>query len=146
MADATPGTRARRILQWLHTDRGSSTVETAIWMPVLFAVILLAAQLAFWLVAQHAATAAATTAVDQARLRGATTADGTASGRRRLDTTGVLRQPSLKVRRSANTVTVTVTGSAPRILPIRLHVSATQTGPVERDTRPSGTISPAGTP
>jgi Flp pilus assembly protein TadG len=137
---------AQLVVRRLRDDRGSSTVEAALWMPVLFALIWLAAQLALWLVAQHAATAAATTAVDQARLRGATTADGTAAGRRQLDTTGMLRQHSLQVRRSANTVTVTVTGSAPQILPIRLHVSATQTGPIERDTRPSGTISPAGTP
>lgn len=137
---------AQLVVRRLRDDGGSSTVEAALWMPVLFAVIWLAAQLALWLVAQHAATAAATTAVDQARLRGATTADGTAAGRRQLDTTGVLRQPSLKMTRSANTVTVTVTGSAPRILPLRLHVSATQTGPIERDTRPSGTISQAGTP
>lgn len=146
MADATSGTRARRILQWLHTDRGSSTVETAIWMPVLFAVILLAAQLALWLVAQHAATAAATTALDQARLRGGTTAAGSSAGRRQLADAHAVRSPQVTVTRSAATVTVTVSGSAPRILPIRLAVTATQTGPVERDTHPSGAVGQVGAP
>lgn len=127
-------------MRLLAGDEGSSTVEMAIWMPVLFVTIALAAQLAVWLYAQHAATAAATTVLDQARIRGGSAATATAAGRSQLAGMRLLHHPQLTVVRSPTTATVTVTGTAPRILPIPLRVSAHQTGPVERDTSPAGHV------
>ncbi|GID14880.1 hypothetical protein Aru02nite_57690 [Actinocatenispora rupis] len=112
-------------------------METVIWMPVLLLGIVLIAQVSVWLLAQHTAQAAASAALDSARVDGGSAASGRAAGQQLLQGGGLgrIRDPRLEVQRGTDTVTVTVEGRVPTLLPLLdLHIARRATAPVERYT------------
>ena len=116
------------------SERGSQTVEALIVLPVLFGVFFVIVQGAVWLHAGNIAQAAASSAYNAARLFDAVAADGVAAGTASAQQTGtVLDGAVVVVDRTMTTVTVTVTGNAPTLIPgWDTHVERTVSGPVER--------------
>jgi Flp pilus assembly protein TadG len=115
-------------------DRGSISVELAILAPIAFLLLALIVQVGLWANATHTAQAAAAVALAAARAETGSTATGQAAAE---DTIahfddGPLGGTEVAVSRSAQTVTVTVTGEATSIIPgLTFPVEATATGPVE---------------
>lgn len=107
--------------------------------PIAFAGVLLLTlallQFGLWYIGQTAAQAAADNAYQQARSYQATDADGVKAADASLaGNKNVLRDPAVAVARTAQQVTVTVTGR-PVILVPALHlppITVTRAGPVER--------------
>jgi hypothetical protein len=130
--------RFRRTLTALRragaSERGSQTVEAIIVLPVLFGIFFLIVQGAVWLHAGNIAQASASSAYNSARLYDASAADGVAAGTATAQQSGtVLIGSAVAVDRTATTVTVTVTGNAPTLVPgWDTHVERTVSGPVER--------------
>lgn len=114
-------------------ERGLTSTELAVVMPVLIALVLVPFQVALWWHAHQIADAAATEAVDAAQVATATEADGLRAAQWFLDAAGNLTDPEVTVTRTAEVVTVEVTGRAPRLLPgFDWEVTATASGPIER--------------
>ena len=84
--------------------------------------------------ANNVAQAAASTAYNSARLYDASTEDGVNAGNAALTQAGtILTGTNVTVQRGAETVTVTVTGTAATLLPgLPATVTRTVTGPTER--------------
>lgn len=103
-------------------------------LPVLFGVFFVIVQGAVWLHAGNIAQAAASSAYNAARLFDAGAADGVAAGTASAEQAGtVLDGAVVVVDRTITTVTVTVTGNAPTLVPgWDTHVERTVSGPVER--------------
>jgi Flp pilus assembly protein TadG len=117
----------------VEDERGLTSTELAVVMPVLIALVLVPFQVALWWHARQIADAAATEAVDAAQVATATEADGLRAAQWFLDAAGNLTDPEVTVTRTADTVTVEVTGRAPRLLPgFDWEVTATASGPIER--------------
>jgi Flp pilus assembly protein TadG len=116
------------------SERGSQTVEAIIVLPVLFGVFFVIVQGAVWLHAGNIAQAAASSAYNSARLYDAVAADGVAAGTVSAQQTGTVWDATVVVvDRTLTTVTVTVTGTAPTLIPgWDTHVERTVSGPVER--------------
>lgn len=115
------------------SERGLTSTELAVVMPVLIALVLVPFQVALWWHARQIADAAATEAVDAAQVATATEADGLRAAQWFLDAAGNITDPEVTVVRTAETVTVEVTGRAPRLLPgFDWEVTATASGPIER--------------
>ena len=116
------------------SERGSQTVEALIVLPILFGVFFVIVQGAVWLHAGNIAQAAASSAYNAARLYDAVAADGVAAGTASAQQTGtVLDAAVVVVDRTTTTVNVTVTGTAPTLVPgWDTHVERTVSGPVER--------------
>ncbi|HWH01699.1 MAG TPA: TadE family protein [Pilimelia sp.] len=120
-------TRARR-------DAGSGTVEMVITIPVFMFLMMLVVQVGMWLHASHIAQAAATRALATASAYQGSAAGRTA-GHDTLDSLGgtVLKDPSVRVTRTATDVRVEVTGRVVTVVPgISWPVRATAAGAVER--------------
>ena len=114
-------------------EAGLTSTELAVVMPVLIALILVSFQVALWWHAKQVADAAAREALDAAQVETATEAAGEAAARRFLNVAGNIEAPQVAVTRSTDTVTVVVTGRAPRLLPgFAWEVTARAVGPVER--------------
>ena len=114
-------------------DQGLTSTEVAVLMPVVIALVLVPFQVGLWWHASQVADAAAREAVDVAQVEGATEADGVAAARRFLDAAGNLTDPEVTVTRTTDTVTVEVTGRAPKLLPgYDWQVTSQAVGPVER--------------
>jgi len=117
----------------LRNETGLASTEVAVLMPVIIALVLVPFQVALWWHGQQVAEAAAREAVDTAQVQGASEADGEAAAFRFLDAVGNLAHPVVTVTRDADTVTVKVSGQAPRLIPgFDWHVAATAQAPVER--------------
>ena len=102
-------------------------------MPVVIALVLVPFQVGLWWHAQQVADAAAREAVDAAQVDGATEADGETAAHRFLDAAGNLSEPLVTVFRATDTVTVEVTGRAPRLLPgFDWRVTSHAEAPLER--------------
>ncbi|MCP2335230.1 pilus assembly protein [Actinomadura rupiterrae] len=106
-------------------------------MPLLLVLILLVVQFAVWAHAVHLAQATAAEALSAARVDGATAADGRARAEAVRAQIGphALGDASITITRTADTVTVQIHGTAPRVLPapfLHLPVRARAAGPVER--------------
>lgn len=115
------------------SERGLTSTELAVVMPVLIALVLVPFQVALWWHARQIADAAATEAVDAAQVATATETDGLRAAQWFLDAAGNITDPEVTVVRTAETVTVEVTGRAPRLLPgFDWEVTATASGPIER--------------
>jgi Flp pilus assembly protein TadG len=116
------------------SERGSQTVEAIIVLPVLFGIFFLIVQGAVWLHAGNIAQAAASSAYNSARLYDAGAADGVAAGTATSQQAGsILTAAEVAVDRSATTVTVTVSGNAPTLIPgWDTRVERTVSGPTER--------------
>jgi hypothetical protein len=107
-----------------------TSTELAVLMPVVIALVLVPFQVGLWWHATQVAHAAAQEAVDAAQVAASTEADGVAAATWFLDQAGNLTNPDITVTRTADTVTVEVTGVAPRLL-FNWTVTATATGPLE---------------
>lgn len=116
-------------------ERGDANVEMIIVFPVFAAMFFAILQGAIWLDAGNIAQAAANTAYNEARTLDGTSSEGTAAGYDFITTKGKnLDGPNVAVNRTAENVTVTVTGNSLTLIPgwFGTNVSRTVTGPVER--------------
>lgn len=117
-----------------ENERGSAAVEAIMVIPVVFMIFFGIIQGAVVLQANNVAQAAASTAYNSARLYDASTEDGVNAGNAALTQAGtILTGTNVTVQRGAETVTVTVTGSAATLIPgLPATISRTVTGPTER--------------
>jgi Flp pilus assembly protein TadG len=114
-------------------ETGLTSTELAVVMPVLIALVLVPFQVGLWWHARQIADAAAREAVDAAQVATATEADGKRAAQWFLDAAGNITEPEVTVTRTTETVTVEVTGRAPRLLPgFDWAVTARAVGQVER--------------
>ena len=115
-------------------DDGAGTVELVIATPLLLLLLLLVVQFAVWAHGTHQAQAAANQALQSARVFHATAGQGEADGRALLaQAGGTLASSDITVDRGADTVTVTVTGTAMTVVPfLHLPIRVVMTGPTER--------------
>jgi len=114
-------------------EDGLTSTELAVIMPVLIALVLVPFQIALWWHADQIADAAAREAVDAAQVVTATEEDGIRAAEWFLDAAGNITEPQVTVTRTSETVSVEVTGRAPRLLPgFDWQVTARAAGPIER--------------
>ena len=114
-------------------EEGLTSTELAVVMPVLIALVLVPFQIALWWHAHQVADGAAREAVDAAQVVTATDDDGIRAAEWFLDAAGNLTDPQVTVTRTAETVTVEITGQAPRLIPgLDWQVTARAAGPTER--------------
>jgi Flp pilus assembly protein TadG len=114
-------------------EAGLTSTELAVVMPVLIALVLVSFQVGLWWHAKQVADAAAREGVDAAQVVAASKADGEVAAQRFLDVAGNITEPQVVVTRTTDTVTVVVTGRAPRLLPgFDWQVTARAVAPVER--------------
>lgn len=115
-------------------DRGSATTELVIAMPALLLLILVSVHIGLWFHARNLADAAAQEGARGARVLGATDDDGRARASQMLDELGpaVVADRAITVTRTPTSVTVTVTGHAPAVIPgLVFDVNASVTSPIE---------------
>lgn len=117
-----------------ESERGSASVEAIVAIPVVLLIIFGIIQGVVVLQANNLAQVAASSAYETARLYDATTEDGIAQGNATLSQAGTtLSGTEVTVQRTAETVTVTVTGTAPSLLPgVPIPISRTIIGPTEK--------------
>jgi Flp pilus assembly protein TadG len=134
-----PGDQRRRRAKRfrLGGDRGAGSAEIVVAVPLLMLLILLVIQFAVWANAESIAHATAEEALAAARVQGGTAAAGQQRAEQVISQIGssVLVGPQVSVTMTPADVTVRVTGTAERVLPIpglTFAVTATVTGPVER--------------
>ena len=126
-ADRTHTTRAER------NERGATSTELAVIMPVLILLVLLPMQVGLWWHAKQAAEIAAEEALDAAQVATGSAADGQAGAQAILGQAGNLHNITVNVDRGAETVTVTIHGDLGfSIFPGAWSVTAQAQGPVER--------------
>lgn len=114
-------------------EGGLTSTELAVLMPVLIVLVLVPFQVALWWHAHQIADAAAREAVDATQVATATEDDGIRAAEWFLDAAGNIAEPEVTVTRTAQEVSVEVTGRAPRLVPgFDWAVSAYATGPVDR--------------
>lgn len=102
-------------------------------MPVLIALVLIPFQVALWWHAHQIADAAAQEAVDAAQVATATDDDGIRAAEWFLDAAGNVDDATVTIIRTPGTISVDVTGRAPRLIPgFDWHVEAHASGPIER--------------
>jgi hypothetical protein len=112
---------------------GLTSTELAVLMPVVIALVLVPFQVGLWWHAKQVADGAARQAVDAAQVQGGTEPDGVDAAVRFLTAAGNISDPQVTVSRSGDTVTVEVSGRAPRLIPgLDWQVTSQATGPVER--------------
>jgi hypothetical protein len=101
--------------------------------PAVLLVVVLALQFGLVLHAGQVAEAAAQEAVEAAQAQAGGVQAGRAAARSLLSGLGGLHAPLIEVRRTASTVTSTVTGRAQQVVPgFGTAVSGSAQGPVER--------------
>ena len=115
-------------------DRGAVAAQVVVAIPLLAMLPMLIVQVALWAFAAHAAQAAASQALDTARVVGGSNSSGQAEATQILDqlTSNTLHDPHVTVQRTATTVTVTIMGTSETIVPgfhMTVHVHAS--GPIE---------------
>ena len=132
------GPRARRAKRRrAGRDRGAGSAEIVIAVPLLMLLILLIIQFAIWEHAEAIAHATAEEALAAARVQGGTAAAGQQRAGQVISQIGssVLTGPQVSVTVTPADVTVAVTGTAERVLPVpglSFPVTVTVTGPVEQ--------------
>lgn len=115
-------------------DRGASTIELAMYMPILLFVIFLAVQFSLVYLGNQAASAVAREASRVART-GGSPAEAEAAGRRYADNIGggILNGAVVDVRVDGDSVRVVVRGRAQEISPVGVPtVRQTIEGPLEQ--------------
>ena len=135
---STTGHLERLRRRWRRTaadpDRGSSSVEAVITIPVLVIVMMCVVQFALVWHARHTAQAAAQVAARSAAIYQASAADGQADGDAYLSQTApnLLTGRSVLVTRDVVTVTATVTAGVPSVIPFgSFSVQERASAPVE---------------
>ncbi|WP_166029137.1 TadE/TadG family type IV pilus assembly protein [Streptomyces chilikensis] len=122
-------------------DRGAATTQLVLVVPAVLLMMLLTVQFALAWHGRHIAQYAAERGLAAARTKDATAAAGQAQARRSLAQLGsrVLTAPAVTAHRSREQATVTVRGNVMPVVPgLRLKVSGTASGAVERLTTPDG--------
>ena len=121
--------RARR----RRDERGVSSTELAVLMPVLILLVLMPVQVGLWWHAKQAAEVAAEEAVNAAQIAHATAADGQQGAAAILDHAGNLRDVTVNVTRTADTVIVDIRGQLGfSLFPGGWTVTAHAEAPIER--------------
>lgn len=118
---------------------GNSSVEMAILLPVIVLILFAVIQSGIFAFGKSVAAGAAESAAQAAALEQGTTADAIQAAYDMIDAGGtLLSTPGVVVNRTTTTVTVTVNGNVPSVVPFinSLPVSQTVSYPVERITRP----------
>ena len=115
---ADPRLTARRRRR-RRAERGSSVIAAAIAFAVILPLLSACFQAALWFAARDAALSAARQGADAAAAQGGTLAGGLAAACQYARTAGagILRGPAC-AGSTGNTITITVTGSAPAIVPL----------------------------
>lgn len=116
-------------------DHGGATAELAVAMPLLLLLVMFVFQAGVWMHATHVAQAAATRASTTAAGYQASAGAGTSAGRDTLTAlgSGVLKNPSVTVTRTATEVRVEIVGTAQTVVPgVRWTVRSVVVRPVER--------------
>lgn len=118
----------------LGGERGASSVEAALILPALLLVFFAVVHGAAFLHAGNIAQATAQAAYEEARLFDGSAGAGAAAGYATSAASGGgLENVVVLVDRGTESVTVTVTGQAPMLIPgLPLEVERTITGPAER--------------
>ncbi len=123
-------------------DRGDAGIQMAIVFPAVILATIAVVQAAMWFYARNLALTAAREGVSAGRLYQAAPDDGAARARETLRRLAgdSLRHPRVAVSGTAAQIQITVTGSAPCLLPgiPDLYISQTATGTRERWTTPGG--------
>jgi len=113
-------------------EAGSASVTGVMIFPVALAIVFAIIQGSTWLIAGNVAQAAASAAYNTARLYQSTAQAGVAAGED-VAAGSILEGVTVSVQRTPTTVTVTVRGTAPTIVPLmNTNVERTVVGPVER--------------
>ncbi|HEY5015293.1 MAG TPA: pilus assembly protein [Streptosporangiaceae bacterium] len=121
-------------------DSGALLLSYIIVMPAFLASLMFIAQASLWYLARSAALAAARQGVDAARVPGSSTSAGQNAALQfaQRSASGFLLNPGTSANGStATTITITVSGRAPTIVPgMLLNVTQVAQAPVERFTTP----------
>lgn len=120
-------------------ERGEAVTETVIVVPALILLIMVVIQFGLWYHAQHVVQAAAQEGARAARAEGATANDGLERAMAFVAQVGgdSVNGAEVTSDRSADGVTVRVTGTAPAVVPgLRLGVRAAAASPLEEFTAP----------
>ena len=116
-------------------ERGTVTLEAVLVYPLVLLIAWVGMQLALVHLANRVALASAEEGASFARARAGTVTAGEGRAHRYVGVlgTGLLTGPSIRVVRTADTVTVQVSGQAQRIVPgFPIHVTQTVHSPTER--------------
>ncbi len=120
-------------------ERGSEAFQFAAIATALFTLLIGAFQVALWFIASMQASAAAQAGAQVARTQYGTVGAGVDAAGSSLAAIGVARTPAITGSRTATEASITVTVTAPSLLPRILAlppITATAYGPVERVTTP----------
>jgi hypothetical protein len=115
-------------------DGGSTSVEMAGYAAVMLAALLVGTQAAVWGLAEIACRHAASHALQVTRVAGGSAAAGEADAATVLGQVGpnLVTDPRIQASRGPATASVTVTGTAPAVVPfLALPVGAALSAPVE---------------
>lgn len=127
--------RPARPRRRLRGEDGIATTEAVLVTPVLLLLVMTVFQFGLWYHAQHVATAAAEEGARTARAEHGTATAGRIRAEAFLDQAGptIVQNRTIAATRTAETVTVTVHGTAVAVIPgLHLSINATSTSPVER--------------
>jgi Flp pilus assembly protein TadG len=134
MAGRAAAENRRRLIK-PHDERGALTLSYVAVLPFLFLLLMVVVQASLWFLAKQAALAAARQGADAARVLNAPGGAGTTAATMfaRQAGQGYLVDPKARVRlATAGTVSVTVTGRAPSLVPgLVVQVSETVQAPIE---------------
>ncbi len=115
-------------------DSGSASTEVVIAMPALLLLVLASVHVGLWYHARHIASAASEEGARAARYAGSTDTDGETKANQFIDQLGpnVMLGRQITVTRTATSVTVTVAGHSPAVIPgLTMDLSASTTSPLE---------------
>lgn len=131
--------RRSRSSRWLmRGERGSSSVEMVIALPIVLTVLFLAVQAGTWFHARSIALASAQSGARTSAMLNSSLEAGLSSARSFASDVGGTTLTGVTVTgdRTATSTTVTVTGHSVRLVPFMdVSVSQSATLPVERYTR-----------
>jgi Flp pilus assembly protein TadG len=132
------GTAGRLRARWrcvaARPDAGAATAELVIAMPLLLLMVMFVIQAGVWMHATHIAQAAATRAASTAAAYQSSAGAGQFAGGDTLAAigSGVLKNPSVSVTRTATEARVEIRGTAETVVPgIHWQVSTVVVRPVE---------------
>ena len=131
---ARPRLRARCRRVAARPDAGAASAELVIAMPLLLLIVMLVIQAGVWFHATHIAQAAANRAAATAAAYHSSAGAGRSAGADTLTAigSGVLKNPSVSVTRTATEVRVTIHGVASTVVPgMHWHVETTVVRPTE---------------
>jgi Flp pilus assembly protein TadG len=115
-------------------DAGAATTELVIAMPLMLLLVLASVHIGLWFHARQIVTSAAQEGARAARASDGTDADGYDRVNQMLAELGrgSVNDTNTEIGRSADIVTVTVTGHSPAVVPgLVLSVSASSSSPIE---------------